>query len=77
MEMSIWETPREVKDMEKYQAMVNACVELWKDHQISRAATPEVGPDRPDNIVLPLINGLVQIGTRALARLEIMGGCST
>ncbi|EIM92444.1 uncharacterized protein STEHIDRAFT_164724 [Stereum hirsutum FP-91666 SS1] len=48
MEMSVWEVPGEVQDREEYPAMVEACLNLWTDHHLSRAATPEVLEHSPD-----------------------------
>lgn len=42
MEMSVWEIPGNVSHKKEYPDMVRACINLWKEHQLGKNATPEV-----------------------------------
>lgn len=72
MEMSVWEIPGNVSHKKEYPDMVRACVNLWKEHQLGKNATPEVFffPLQHPSIFLSFLTAGLSSGPRTLARTK-------
>lgn len=75
MEMAVWEVPGDVQDKAEYPDMVDICMNLWKEHHISRAATPEVRTSLALDFFPDVSQQSISLtsGSGALARSQFMG----